>query len=217
MRRVWAGSAALAMAVVGAVVLTASPASAQVDCTGVMTASPATVTPSSLMAGEILTITGGGFDGDQPLGIGLFNPPRVLGTVASDFHGFYRATVQLPFDTPPGQNEITVFGLGPYDACHQSLGLFSVKAPPPPSTVAPILVTPATVTPSAVTVTGAGGVITVTGTGASAGATPAPIVVQQPLARTGSASVVLVAVGLLAVLLGLHVVRVTGRGRAISG
>ena len=192
------------MAVFGVVMMTAGPAAAQVDCGGAHTASPATVTPTSLLAGETLTISGSGFAANQVLGIGLFNPPVVLGSVASTAQGTYSVVVQLPLGTPPGQNEITIFGEGPNDTCHQSLGQFSVKAPPVPVTSAPIVVTPITVTP--VTVVGTGGVITVVGT------TPNTIVVQQPLARTGSMSPVLVAAGLLAMLLGFHVVRVANRG-----
>ena len=130
------------------------------------------------MPGETLTISGVGFAASTVLGIGLFNPPMVLGTVASNGLGNYTATVTLPFGTPPGQNEITVFGKGSDNACVQSLGLFTVKAPPVPVTSPPVVVTPVFVTP--VTVIGTGGVIQVVGT------TPATIVVQQPLARTGS-------------------------------
>jgi hypothetical protein len=209
MRRVLAASGALAMAVVGVVMITAGPAAAQFDCVGTHTATPATVTPTSLLPGETLTISGVGFLASTPLGIGLFNPPVVLGTVASNGLGNYTATVTLPLNTPPGQNEITVFGEGSNNTCNQSLGLFTVRAlpvPVPPVTSAPVFVAPI--------VTGAGGVITVTGN--PVGTVPSTIVVQQPLARTGSASPVLVAAGLLAMLLGWHVVRITGR-RPISG
>lgn len=201
------------MAVVGVVVMTAGPASAQIDCSGVHTASPAVVTPSSLLPGETLTITGGGFAPDRLLGIGLFNPPVVLGSTASQVNGHYTATIQLPLNTPPGQNEITVFGEGPNDACHQSLGLFSVRAlpVPVPVTTGPFVFVPV---PSTITVTGA---VVPVGAVAVTGSVPAPIVVQQPLARTGSPSPVLVAAGLLAVLLGLHVVRVARPQRPISG
>ncbi len=214
MRRVWVGSVALAMAVVGAVVITAGPASAQVDCAGERTASAATVTPSSVLPGETFTVSGGGFVGDRVLGIAIFNPPVVIGSVASSPLGYYSATIQLPLNTPPGQNEITVFGEGPLDACHQSLGLFTVRPLPVPVTIQPTIVVPVfPVVPSTITVTGAVNPVVV---GAGSGV-PAPIVVQQPLARTGSSSPVLVASGLLAMLLGFHVLRVTGRGRPISG
>ncbi len=76
----------------------------------------------------------------------------------------------------------------------------------PPVTSAPVFVAPI--------VTGTAGVITVTGN--PVGTVPATIVVQQPLARTGSASPVLVAAGLLAMLLGLHLIRISGR-RPVSG
>jgi hypothetical protein len=197
MRRVAAG-AALAMAMVGLVVA-AGPGAAQVPCTGPQTASPATLSAASVLPGESLTISGSGFANSVVLGIGLFRPPVVLGTVASSTTGTYSATVQIPLGTPPGQNEITVFGHGPNATCHQSLGLFTVRElPTPPPTVVTIVV------PTSVVV--------VTPTTA-----PAPIVVQQPLARTGSMSPVLVATGLLAMLLGVHVLRVAGRGRPIRG
>ncbi|MEA2902308.1 MAG: hypothetical protein QOH36_2195 [Actinomycetota bacterium] len=202
-RRLLAASAALAMAVFGVVAMTAGPAAAQTDCSGEHRGTPATVTPTSLRPGETLTISGVGFAASTVLGIGLFNPPVVLGTVASNGLGNYTATVTLPFGTPPGQNEITVFGKGSDNACVQSLGLFTVTAPPVPITSAPVVVTPVVVPP--VTVIGTGGVIQVVGT------TPSTIVVQQPLARTGSASPALVAAGLLAMLLGLHVVRAANR------
>ena len=203
-RRLLAASAALALAVLGVVVMTAGPAAAQTDCSGEHRATPATVTPTSLLPGETLTISGVGFAASTALGIGLFNPPVVLGTVASNGMGNYTATIQLPVGTPPGQNEITVFGKGSDNACVQSLGQFSVKAPPVPVTSAPVVVTP---TP--VYVTGAGGVISVVG--ATVATPPPTVVVQQPLARTGSASPALVAAGLLAMLLGFHVVRVANR------
>jgi hypothetical protein len=192
------------MAVFGVVMMPAGPAAAQAECSGPQTATPATVTPTSLLPGETLTISGVGFAASTPLGIGLFNPPVVLGTVASNGLGNYTVAVQLPIGTPPGQNEITVFGKGPNGTCNQSLGQFSVKALPVPVTSAPVVVVPSTVVGAIVTVS------TVVGT------VPATIVVQQPLARTGSASPVLVAAGLLAMLLGLHVVRVSGR-RPTSG
>lgn len=211
MRRVLAASAALATAVLGVVMMTAGPAAAQVDCTGPQTATPATVTPSSLLPGDTLTISGGGFAANTALGIGLFNPPVVLGTVASSREGFYTATIQLPIGTPPGQNEITVFGKGPNDTCNQSLGQFSVRAVPVPVAL-PVTPTPVFVAPI---VTGTGGVITVAG--GIVGTVPSTIVVQQPLARTGSSSSpALVAAGLLAMLLGVHVVRVAGK-RPVSG
>ena len=202
-RRLLATSAALAMAVFGVVAMTAGPAAAQTDCSGERRGTPATVTPTSLLPGETLTISGVGFAASTVLGIGLFNPPIVLGTVASNGLGNYTALVTLPFGTPPGQNEITVFGRGSDNACVQSLGLFTVKAPPVPVTSPPVVVTPIFVPP--VTVIGTGGVIQVVGT------TPSTIVVQQPLARTGSTSPALVAAGLLALLLGFHVVRAANR------
>lgn len=210
MRRVLAASAALALAVLGVVMVTAGPAAAQFDCSGTQTATPATVTPTSLLPGETLTISGVGFAASTALGIGLFNPPVVLGTVASNGQGNYTATIQLPIGTPPGQNEITVFGDGPNGTCNQSLGQFSVRALPVPVTSAPIVFTPS---PSPI-VTGTGGVITVSG--GTVGSVPPTIVVQQPLARTGSASPVLVAAGLLVMLLGFHVVRVSAK-RPLSG
>ena len=171
-RRLLAASAALAMAVFGVVAMTAGPAAAQTDCSGEHRGTPATVTPTSLLPGETLTISGVGFAASTVLGIGLFNPPVVLGTVASNGLGNYTATVTLPLGTPPGQNEITVFGKGSDNACVQSLGLFTVKAPPVPVTSPPVVVTPIFVPP--VTVIGTGGVIQVVGT---TGTTPATIVV----------------------------------------
>jgi len=192
------------MVALGVAVMTAGPASAQVPCEGTQTASPATMTPSSVLPGDSLTITGGGFAPNQVLGIGLFRPPVVLGSVASDANGNYSAVLQIPLGTPPGQNEITVFGRGPTivnttaNTCHQSLGLFTVRElPAPPVTVVSIVtpvVVPVTATPLI----------------------PAPIVVQQPLARTGSPSPALAAAGLVVMLVGFHVVRVAGR-RPITG
>jgi len=177
--------------------MTAGPARAQTSCVGTQTASPATVSPTSVLPGETITLSGGGFAANQVLGIGLFRPAVVLASVASNINGNYTATIQLPLGTPPGQNEITVFGVGPNSTCHQSLALFSVRElPAPPTTI--IVVAPPTPIPTPVTTA------------------PTPIVVQQPLARTGSASPVLVATGLLAMLLGFHVVRVAGR-RSIAG
>jgi hypothetical protein len=195
MRRVSAAWAAAAIVALGIVVATAGPASAQTSCQGTQTASAATVTPASLLPGETLSLSGGGFAANQVLGIGLFRPAVVLASVASDANGNYTATIQLPLGTPPGQNEITVFGVGPDSTCHQSLALFTVKElPAPPVTV--IIVTPTVIPP----VTSA----------------PVPIVVQQPLARTGSPSPALAAAGLVVMLLGFHAVRVAGR-RPITG
>jgi|GEM_PF-5739874 len=187
------------MAAFGVAVMTAGPASAQIDCSGIDTGSPASVTPSSVLPGESITITGGGFRPDRVLGIGLFNPPVVLGSVASNFIGNYTATVQIPLGTPAGQNEITVFGEGQTGFCHQSLGLFSVKALPAPVTSVVTIFVP---TPVPVAVTP---IVVPTPV------TPVPVVVQQPLARTGSSSSALVAAGLLAMALGFHLVRVGRR------
>lgn len=185
------------MAVFGVVVMAAGPAAAQVDCTGAHTATPATVTPTSLLPGETLTISGVGFAASTPLGIGLFNPPMVIGTVASNGQGNYTASIQLPLGTPPGQNEITVFGKGPNDTCNQSLGLFTVRALPAPVTsIVTVVVVPTSI-------------VTVAGTPATTA--PTPIVVQQPLARTGSSSPALVAAGLLAIVLGVHIRRAATR------
>ena len=153
--------------------MTAGPAAAQFDCVGAQTATPATVTPTSLLPGETLTISGVGFLASTPLGIGLFNPPVVLGTVASNGLGNYTATVTLPLNTPPGQNEITVFGEGSNNTCNQSLGLFTVRAlplPVPPVTSAPVFVSPI--------VTGTGGVITITGN--TLGTVPPPSWCSSP-------------------------------------
>jgi len=201
MRRVSAAFAAMAMVVLGALVLTAGPATAQA-CSGPETASPASVIPGSLLPGDSLTITGGGFGGNQVLGIGLFRPPVVLATVASDVFGNYTATIQLPLVTPPGQNEITVFGRGADLAdgtptCHQSLALFTVRELPVPVYVPPV--------------------VNVVQTPQLVATAPVPIVVQQPLARTGASSPALVAVGLVVMLLGFHVVRVAGRRAPIAG
>ncbi len=182
--------ATLAVAALGVVALTAGPAGAQVPCDGPQTASPATVSPASVLPGESVSLSGGGFVANQVLGVGLFYPPVVLASVASDANGNYAATIQLPFAMPPGQNEITVFGHGPNGTCHQSLALFTVRD------VAPVVVVP----PPVVTTTG-----------------PVPIVVQQPLARTGSPSAALVAAGLVAMVLGFHVLRVGGSRRPITG
>ncbi len=116
-----------ATSVAAIAISTATGASAQMSCTGAQTASPAGVSPSVVGAGELLSLSGGGFAANQVLGIGLFNPPVVLASVASDAFGNYTATVRLPDDTPGGQNEITVFGHGPNGTCHQSLALFSVR------------------------------------------------------------------------------------------
>jgi hypothetical protein len=191
----------MAVAALGALVMTAGPAGAQVPCTGTGTASPAAVSPSSILPGESITISGGGFAANQVLGIGLFQPPAVLASVASDVYGNYAATIQLPLNTPPGQNEITVFGHGPDLAdgtptCHQSLALFTVRELPQPVPVISVYTPPVT--------------YLVAGT-------PAPIVVQQPLARTGASSPVLVAAGLVMMLLGFHVVRMTGRRGPLAG
>ncbi len=189
--------------------MTAGPAAAQVDCNGEQRATPATVTPTSVLPGETLTISGVGFAASTPLGIGLFNPPMVLGTVASNGSGNYSALVTLPLGTPAGQNEITVFGRGSDDACVQSLGLFTVKAPPVPVTAAPLQ--PGVPVPApTIVVSPAPGAVTV------AGAVPTTIAVSRPLARTGSSSPVLVALGLLAILLGVHGVRVAGRRSVLS-
>jgi hypothetical protein len=200
--------AAVALAALGVVVVTAGPANAQVSCTGVQTASPATVSTSSLLPGESITITGSGFANTTYLGIGLFNPPVVLGSVASNPNGNYTATVQIPVGTPAGQNEITVFGQGPNATCHQSLALFTVRQPPTPVTVTSVVTvfvpTPFVQTPQQ----------TIIVTSPTTAATP--IVVQQPLARTGSPSMALVAAGLLFMLLGVHVLRAAGR-RPITG
>ena len=119
-----------ATSVAAIVISTATGATAQTSCTGAQTASPAGVSPSVVGAGELLVLSGGGFAANQVLGIGLFNPPVVLATVASDASGNYTATVRLPHETPGGQNEITVFGHGPNGTCHQSLALFSVRDRP---------------------------------------------------------------------------------------
>ncbi len=196
MRRVSAAWAALTLAAVGVVVMTAGPAFAQASCTGPQTASQAGVSTGSVLPGESLTLNGSGFAANQILGVGLFRPPMVLASVASDIHGFYTATIQIPPGTPSGQNEITVFGNGPLGTCHQSLALFTVRELPVPVTVT-LVFPPPTYVVYATTV-------------------PTPIVVQQPLARTGTSSPALVAAGLVALLLGFHVVRV-GRGRPITG
>ncbi len=172
------------------VVTTAGPASAQIDCAGAHTASPATVAPTSVLPGGSLIITGSGFAANQVLGIGLFNPPVVLASTASSTTGTYSVTLQLPFATPLGQNEITVFGEGPDDTCHQSLGLFTVQAPTPitivvPATIVTVVATPATTIPA--------------------------IIVREPLARTGSPTPALIAAGLLAMLLGVHTLRAANR------
>ncbi len=130
MRRVFAGLLMAATSVAAIVISTASGASAQMSCSGAQTASPAGVSPTVVGAGELLALSGGGFAANQVLGIGLFNPPVVLATVASDAFGNYTATVRLPLETPGGQNEITVFGHGPNGTCHQSLALFSVRERP---------------------------------------------------------------------------------------
>ena len=130
MRRVFAGLLMAATSVAAIVISTASGASAQMSCSGAQTASPAGVSPTVVGAGELLALSGGGFAANQVLGIGLFNPPVVLATVASDVFGNYTATVRLPLETPGGQNEITVFGHGPNGTCHQSLALFSVRERP---------------------------------------------------------------------------------------
>jgi hypothetical protein len=127
MRRVWTGLLMAATSVAAIVMSTATGASAQMSCTGAQTASPAGVSPSVVGAGELLALSGGGFAANQVLGIGLFNPPVVLASVASDAFGNYSATIRLPLETPGGQNEITVFGHGPNGTCHQSLALFSVR------------------------------------------------------------------------------------------
>ncbi len=130
MRRVFAGLLMAATSVAAIVISTATGASAQMSCTGAQTASPAGVSPSVVGAGDLLALSGGGFAANQVLGIGLFNPPVVLASVASDVFGNYTATVRLPLETPGGQNEITVFGHGPSGTCHQSLALFSVRERP---------------------------------------------------------------------------------------
>jgi hypothetical protein len=154
MRRVAAAWSALALAVLGLVVTTGGPAGAQVPCTGRQTASSATVSPGSVRPGETLTLSGSGFAANVVLGIGLFRPPVVLATVASSTTGTYSAAIHLPLGTPPGQNEITVFGHGPNGTCHQSLALFSVEhfphppvthVLPPPTIVVPVVVTAAPV------------------------------------------------------------------------
>jgi hypothetical protein len=190
----------MAVAALGALVVTAGPAGAQVPCTGTGTASPATVVPASVLPGDSISISGGGFAANQVLGIGLFRPPVVLASVASDVYGNYSASIQLPLGTPPGQNEITVFGHGPDLAdgtptCHQSLALFTVRELPLPIPTVVSIVTPVTYVAGH----------------------PAPIVVQQPLARTGASSPVLVAAGLVVMLLGFHVVRMTGRQGPLAG
>jgi len=196
MRRVSAALAALTLVALGVVVMSAGPASAQATCTGAHTASQAAVSSASVLPGETITLSGGGFAANQILGIGLFRPPVVLASVASDVNGNYSAGIQIPPGTPPGQNEITVFGVGPLGTCHQSLALFVVREVPVPVTVT-LVFPPPTFLVYATTA-------------------PTPIVVQQPLARTGSSSPALVAAGLVAMVLGFHVLRV-GRGRPITG
>jgi hypothetical protein len=203
------------MGALGVVMTTAGPASAQTSsCVGTQTATPAVVTPSSVLPGESLTITGTGFGGNQALGVGLYRPPVVLGQVASNEFGNYTLTIQIPVGTPSGQNEITVFGVGPKKAdgtptCNQSLAPFTVKESPVPVTIygQPIYAPPITYVAPPLTIVVQGTVPTVV----------APIVVQQPLARTGSPSPVLVATGLLALLFGFHLVRVGTPRRPISG
>ena len=119
-----------ATSVAAIVISTATGASAQMSCSGPQTASPAGVSSSVVDAGDLLGISGGGFAANQVLGIGLFRPPVVLASVASDAFGNYTATVRIPLEAPAGQNEITVFGHGPNSTCHQSLALFSVRARP---------------------------------------------------------------------------------------
>ena len=72
-----------------------------------------TVDTTTPVAGGPITVAGGGFMPSTELTVELHSTPVVLGTTTSDVYGNYSANVVIPADTPPGDHQLVVTGLGP--------------------------------------------------------------------------------------------------------
>jgi hypothetical protein len=80
---------------------------------GFNTSSAGSVTPSSAVRGQQVTISGGGF-APNTTGTVVFNSaPVTLGTIQTDNAGNYSATINVPQSADPGTHTITVTGAGP--------------------------------------------------------------------------------------------------------
>jgi hypothetical protein len=96
-----------------------------------------TVTPAP---GGSITVGGGGFMAHTQLTVELHSTPVVVGTTTTDAFGNYSVAVVIPADTPSGQHQLVVTGLGP-DGQPRTVStditvLSSDTAPPVPAPVA---------------------------------------------------------------------------------
>ncbi|MGH9188945.1 MAG: hypothetical protein ACRD0Q_02760 [Acidimicrobiales bacterium] len=94
---------------------------------GAPTSSPATVSPSSVAAGQSVTVSGAsGFAPSQTLSITFDAASATPSTAFSNASGGFTATVTVPGGTASGSHRITVTGRNAQGGQHQSVGTVSV-------------------------------------------------------------------------------------------
>lgn len=93
---------------------------------GAPTSSPATVSPSSVAAGESVTVSGTGFGVSQTISITFDAASATPSTAFSDASGGFTATVTVPGGTASGSHRITLTGRNAQGGQHQSVGTVSV-------------------------------------------------------------------------------------------
>jgi hypothetical protein len=92
--------------------------------------STATANPSTLIAGNRTTVTGGGFAPNTALKATLFSDPVVLANnFSSDANGKFSVSVVIPANTLPGTHRIVVSGAATGGGTHESTATITVALP----------------------------------------------------------------------------------------
>jgi GH43 family beta-xylosidase len=96
-----------------------------------------TLSASSVVAGEPITVTGRGFGADDRIDLVLFSDPVFLGSIDADGEGRFTATLRIPLATPAGEH--TVRAAGSESGALAEAALTVQAAPPVPGVpVAPV-------------------------------------------------------------------------------
>jgi GH43 family beta-xylosidase len=69
-----------------------------------------TLSASSVVAGDSITVTGRGFGAGDRVDLTLFSEPVLLATVDADENGRFTATVRIPLSTPAGEHTVRATG-----------------------------------------------------------------------------------------------------------
>jgi hypothetical protein len=89
-----------------------------------------TLSATSVVPGQSITVTGRGFGEGERVDLTLFSEPVLLATVGADESGRFTATVRIPLSTPAGEHTVRAAGSESGSVAEAALTVQAVPAAP---------------------------------------------------------------------------------------